>query len=319
MPEECIQHGFDYAVVGEGEIILDALLVFLTEEKLRERVRERIYYSEGLKTRSIDNVPFPDRQSIDISAYKYTIDGVPATTIMTSRGCPYSCSFCARVHEGCRLQSAERTYSEIVHLDTIFGFQAFMIFDDIFIVNRSRTRKLADLLEPYGFLFRCFARSNLITEDNCKQMKRMGVREVGIGVESGSNLVLKRNMKGTSREVNIKAFHTLQKYGIRAKAFLIVGLPGETEETIKETESWIEEAGPYDVDVSIFNPLPGSPIFSDPEKWGIQFHYDGNLNWYKGTPGTYSTTVRTEGLDSHEIVGWRDYLESKYKRKELLR
>ena len=113
--------------------------------------------------------------------------------------------------------------------------------------------------------------------------------------------------------------HLLHDVGIRAKAFLIVGLPGETERTVVETIGWVEEAKPYDVDVSIFQPLPGSPIFSNPEDWGVMFSYNGNLGWYKGMPGLYGTTCRTEGLTSDEIVAWRDLLEVKFKKKELLR
>jgi radical SAM superfamily enzyme YgiQ (UPF0313 family) len=208
---------------------------------------------------------------------------------------------------------------EIRHLERTYGYNAFMIFDDVFILNKERTRQLAKYLYKYSFKFRCFARSNLIDEENVRLMKKMGVVEVGIGVESGSDEILARNMKGTTREMNTKAVKMLHDAGIRAKAFLIVGLPGEKVSTIAETIEWVREAKPYDVDASVFQPLPGSPIFNDPEKWGIKFEYNGAPGWYKGTPGEYESRVETEFLQPNQIVGWRDHIENLFKRKELLR
>jgi radical SAM superfamily enzyme YgiQ (UPF0313 family) len=150
-------------------------------------------------------------------------------------------------------------------------------------------------------------------------MNRLGVTEVGIGVESGSDKILRKNLKGTSREGNLRAFKLLRSHGIRAKAFLIVGLPGESEQTINETIEWIDIAQPDDLDISVFQPLPGSPIFNEPNKWGIEFVYNGNPSWYKGKPGEYESTVSTQHLDGPALVAWRDELERRYKRKELLR
>jgi anaerobic magnesium-protoporphyrin IX monomethyl ester cyclase len=319
LPDECLKNGFDYAVVGEGETALDALLVFLSEPRLRDRIRDRVIVTQTNQQVRIDKVPFPDREAVDIHAYKYEIDGREATTIMTSRGCPFSCSFCARSIKGCRMQGSERTVQEIMTVFVKYGFRAFMIFDDVFILDKKRTKKIVEFLKPADFIFRCFARSSLIDRQNCELMKDLGVVEVGIGVESGSDEILKRNMKGTTRDMNVAAFKLLHEYGIRPKAFLIVGLPGETEKTVLQTESWIKEAKPYDVDVSIFQPLPGSAIFNDPKRWGISFSYDGKPGWYKGTPGAYETTVNTGSLGPKEIVYWRDFLEGKYKRKELLK
>ena len=125
-------------------------------------------------------------------------------------------------------------------------------------------------------------------------------------------------MKGTTRAQNTKAVKTLHSHGIRAKAFLIVGLPGETRNTVCDTADWIEEAGPDDIDISIFQPLPGSRIFADPKAWDIEFTYNGKAQWYKGTPGQYVSNVSTKELSADAIVAYRDILEQAYKRKELL-
>jgi anaerobic magnesium-protoporphyrin IX monomethyl ester cyclase len=320
LSRECLDNGFDFVVIGEGEQVLTQLITSIRNRGVSATMlmNGRVFgpSSEYVK---LDKIPYPNREAVDIHAYKYAVDGIPATTMMTTRGCPYSCSFCARITKGCRVQSADRTLREIFNLNVKYGFKAFMIFDDVFIIDHKRMVRMAEVLEPAGFTFRCFARANLINAPICDLMRRMGVVEVGIGVESGSDAVLKRNMKGTTREMNANAFRLLKEHGIRPKAFLIVGLPGETHDTVKETESWIVETEPFDIDVSVFQPLPGSPIFQHPERWGVQFQYDGLPGWYKGTPGKYETSVRTDCLTSEEIVMHRDELEMKYKRKEFLK
>jgi len=307
MADECYEAGFQKVIKGYGEIGLLKVLNLLLSKGL-----------EIPEIKSIDSFPFPDRNALPVLDYHYSIDGMPATPIMTTRGCYEKCAFCARIEKGCEIQSAERTIDEINHLHETYGFEAFMIFDDIFIASKKRLKKIADALEG-KFKFRCFGRANLITDEVCKDMVRLGVVEVGIGVESGSDEILKLNMKGTSRRVNLNAFKMLKEYGIRAKAFLIVGLPGETPHTIADTESWVMEAKPYDVDFSVFQPLPGSAIFEEPEMFGVSFDYDGIPGWYKGTPGQYKPMASTGALSPEKIVFYRELLENKFKKSELLR
>jgi len=98
-----------------------------------------------------------------------------------------------------------------------------------------------------------------------------------------------------------------------------VGLPGETEDTVKETASWVESTRPDDIAVSMFQPLPGSKIFDNPEKWGIDFHYNSNPMWYRGTPGEYMPTTRTKDLSTEKIIYLRDWLENSYKNPDTLK
>ena len=300
MPGEAKRQGFDVVVRGYGEPILASML--------------------GIKdSREFDWNLWPDRDALPIDRYDYRIDDRKATPVMTTRGCPYDCSFCARMDRKCHVQSAEQTVAEFFHIRERYGISAIMLFDDVFVINKKRTRKIAKMMEGEDFLFRCFGRADLMDGENCELLARMGTVEVGLGVESGSDAVLKKNRKRTTREMNTKAVENLRKTGIRAKAFIIIGLPGETEATINETITWIEEARPDDIDVTVFQPLPGSDVFANPAKWGIDFRYDDGGQWYKGRPGEYTTTVRTDGLSSEEIVYWRDYIEEKFKKKELLR
>jgi len=309
MPEECQAHGFHKIIRGPGEI---KLLHFMGHSYNRQDV-------SLIGEPDIDNYPFPDRDSLPVDEYYQEIDGRPATAMIASRGCPYNCSFCANIRQRYRIQSAKRTLAEIYYLKKRFGYTAFSIYDDTFAIDRGRLNEMANALEDQDFRFRCFCRANLLTNGVCRDMARMGVTSVGIGIESGSNGILKLNMKGTTKKENSKAVRNLQSHGIEAKAFLIVGLPGETEETVQETASWIDAARPDDIGVAVFQPLPGSAIFNDPAKWGVEFQYNGQPMWYRGTPGEYKPTVRTEGLTTERIAFLRDWLEKQYKNPELLR
>lgn len=314
-PQDCLDAGFDVVIRGEGEI---PLLHFLKDTSQRGEIS-----SSGLI--DINAIPFPARDLLPIRDYGYTIDEEPATVLMSSRGCPYGCSFCARITKHYRAQNAFKTVQEMIHIKEHYGYNAFMFFDDTFTVDKGNLYSMSRLLAAHGngyksnyFKLRCFSRTNLVTEELCKLLKSLGVVEVGLGVESGSDAVLKLNLKGTNVDMNTRAVKLLHRHGIRAKAFIIVGLPGETENTVRETERWIKEAQPYDVDVSVLQPYPGSVLYSNPEAWGIEFDRQ-DLSFYKGTPGQYKSTVRTVGLSPEQIVAFRDELESKYKRKELLK
>lgn len=311
-PEECKANGFDYVFKGEADTTLPIFLYY--RQKGKHHYASSIITSEEIY--NIDSFPFPDRDALPIKNYYYKIDEKDATVIMTSRGCPYTCAFCAKSTKKFRMQSAERTVDEIIHVNERYGFEAFMIFDDVFIADKNRLIKMNSLLSARKFTFRCFGRANLLTDDVCLLLKQLGVVEVGVGIESGSNEILQLNMKGTSRESNLRAVMNLRKHKIRIKAFLIVGLPGETEKTVKETEKWIREAKPDDLDISIFQPLPGSMIYKNPECFGIEFSKEPLP--FKSRPGEYKTSVRGK-LSSERLLELREELENKYKKKALIR
>jgi radical SAM superfamily enzyme YgiQ (UPF0313 family) len=232
---------------------------------------------------------------------------------MTSRGCPHSCAFCAKISKEFRARSAEDVAQEMKDINIIFGYDAFMIFDDVFIVNKKRLTRIRELIEKENYTIRCFGRADLLDDYVCKELSRMGVVEVGIGIESGSAEILKSVMKQTNPDVNGQAIINLRNHGIRSKAFLIVGLPGESEQTIEETQRWLDRYKPDDMDFSILSPMPGSEIFSDPEHWGIKYSYNGLPLWYKGRPGEYESSVSTNLLSAEQIVSVRNRLEKQYK------
>ena len=310
MPNECLNNGFHCVVIGEADDIMSEVL-----RDVQQKQFETCYVSNEPKISY-----FPDRLALPMLSYSYKINERPATVIMTSRGCPFSCTFCSKTSKKFRMFPPEYVLDEIYYLHNEFEYSAFMIFDDVFVADTERLETIVGVLRHEDFLFRCFGRANLLTRHICSLLQEMGVVEVGIGIESGADEILRKNFKGTTRLINTTAIRTLREFGIRSKAFLIVGLPGETEETVIKTKTWIEEAKPDDIDISILQPMPGSVLFNNPEKYGIKFRYDENTPlWYKGKPSEYKTTCSTDSLTAERIVELRNEIEEIYKDKNLLR
>lgn len=296
---------FDVSIIGEGE---DAML--------RIAMNHLWPFPSRFKSHlvSIDSIPFPDRESIDIHGYKYFIDGEPATTMITTRGCPYACGFCCKINDRVRMHSAEYVISEIQEVQRL-GFQGIMFFDDIFILDKQRLFKICEYLKKERIIWRCFVRSNLVTDDIMRILAESGCKEIGIGVESGSQKILDIVNKGTTVQQNANTIELAHKYKIRAKTFIIVGLPGESPETVKETELFLNQTKPDDLDVTVYTPFQGAPITSNPEKYDIHFNkIDQKHSFFKGIPGHYHSQVSTSSLSAEEIVAARDRIEQEFKR-----
>jgi len=301
MKRECLERGFDYVIEGAGEIKLARLLRSLTGKRIK-----------FIPINDPDEIPFPDRDCIDLKNYKYFLNGAETTPILTSRGCPYRCAFCSKMPFKVKFQSPKRIAEEIFLVEKKYGYRSFMIFDDIFILKEKRLEDLYSILGS-SYQFRCFVRADLVNERICEILRKLGVVEVGIGIESGSDKILKINRKGTTSIQNSLAVKILHSFGIRVKAFIIIGLPGETEETVEETREWLLRNPVEDVDITIFQPYPGSAIFANPETFGVKFSYDGN-SWYKGRPGFYKSSCDTKTLSRNRITELRDKLELEFKK-----
>jgi len=266
---------------------------------------------------NINDIPFPDRDLIDIKSYRYFLDGRLTTTVISSRGCPFGCNFCANNAWGktLRMRSPRNVFDEIEMLKHTYGYEAFMFFDDTMTVDRMRMNKLCSLMQSLKIIYRCFIRSDTVDSDLLKRMRASGCVEVGVGLESGSQRILKIVNKGETVKKNMEAIKLCHDAGIRVKGFFIIGLPGESRESINETISFLEEADLDDIDITIYTPYPGSFIYENRFGFDIKFKDDYEHAWYKGKPGTYRSLVSTSALTAEEILNIRNGIEEKYKKK----
>ena len=315
LPRQCHRLGFDYVVIGEGE---NGIL------KLVKNYPASGLIIEEAPVANLDSIPFPDWEAIHIQNYKYEIDGAKATIVITSRGCPFKCAFCCKVwSRTVRFRSPENVMEEVRTLKENYDYEGIMFFDDTFILDKKRVWRLCELLKPLNIVWR--AETRLIDDVALlQQMYNSGCRELAIGVESGSNQILKVIEKDITVEQAKKTVELCHKVGIRVKAFLMIGLPGESKETVEATRHFIQEAQPDDIDYSIYFPYPKSTIYDEKERFDIQFDIDySKRDWMKffewgkavqkGMPGEYKSVVRTSNLSQDEIVRLRDEVEGEFK------
>ena len=306
LPTVCLEDGFDYVIAGEGERAIFELLKLPSQ---------RIIRSEYIE--DVDSIPFPDRDAVDIHNYKYTIDGLSASTAMSSRGCPYNCAFCGNSVWGrrTRLRSPDSIFREAEQLKKRYGFGAVMFFDDIFTLKKDRVLKICEKLKELKMNLRVFTRSDTFDAEIAAALYEAGCKEVGIGAESGSQRILDISMKGTTVEQNTKAVYICREHRMRVKVFMVIGLPGETKETVEQSRSWLERMRPDDFDLTIFVPLPTSEIYNNPDSYGCHFHLDYSKAWFKGIDGKYESLVSTSALSSEEIIKYRDTIYRELKEE----
>lgn len=300
-PKEVEEYGCDTVVIGEAEeIIADVLADSLEGTWVAPRIKD------------LDSLPLPDRRQAH--RYDYKIDGLWATTIMTSRGCPYRCAFCGKPLGRRFYTRSVKSIMHEVHVATIeCGFKALMFFDDTLGIYESRLIELCGEMEETGVVWRCFLRGHQVTAGIAMAMKDGGCFEVGIGVESGSDTILENVQKGETVGEVERGIRMLQRSGIRVKGFFIVGLPGESRETLAETEAFLRRVPLDDVDFSIFTAYRGTPIYENPAAYDVQW-VNGTAGYYKADPARYGCAVRTSALTGAELLKARRHLENRYKR-----
>ena len=216
----------------------------------------------------LNNLPITDRSIY----YKYSLFRKnPTKFFLSGRGCPYKCSYCCNhtyqklykdKGQYVRQQSVERIITEIKGIREAFGMKTVWFHDDIFVLNLEWTREFCDRYKNEIKLpFSCTIRPNLATEELVAMLKKAGCYNVTMGVESGNdylrNEILKRKM--TSEEI-IQAGGIIKKYGIRLRAFNMLGIPGETLQSALETIRLNIRLSPDHPWCSIYQPYPGTEL-----------------------------------------------------------
>jgi len=302
MGEKLLFDGFDGVVIGEGERAMYKIVCFGND--VLPVVQEP-------EIEDLDILPFPDREAINLEKYKYFIDDERATTMITSRGCPFHCAFCSHTWESVRFRSAGNVLAEVDEIQKKFGYNAIMFYDDNFTLNISRLKKICKGLKKRGVKWRCLVRANLVNEELLKRMRKSGCVEILAGLESMDQDILNGINKGTTVEQNYEVTRLARKAGLRFKALLMIGLPGESHESVEKIREYLEKMQPDDFDLTIYTPYPKSLIWEFPEMFDIKIDYE-KLGWYKGRIGEYRCAVSTSKLRSDEIVRLRDEIEKEF-------
>lgn len=308
-PKSLIEAGYDTVVIGEGEeAIVEAL-----------EGRKGIFASNRIKT--LDELDWPARDLIPMERYAYDLQGHRSTYIMANRGCSWKCGFCSKPWDKDKVtrRTVDSVVEEAVYLRDKLGFTGIMFFDDVFTMNIKWLTEFCEKIKPTGLVWRCFLRADTAKYDKMKMMKDAGCIEVGVGVESGSNKILKNINKGETVEANTMAREICRQVGIRFKSFFIVGLPGETYETVQETKQWIIDNQPEGYSLFVFVPLPGAPIYEAIKRGSTEYDYvldilDYKHRYWGGIMTDQISPGHTSELSRHEIVRLRNEMAAELGR-----
>ena len=281
VPKQCLDQfpEVDAIVRGEGE---------WTMEELARRVEANqslegclgVTYRDAQGTivsndarpveTNLDKLPAPARHLVaDIyergEYYALLEADRPVGGIVTTRGCPFSCGFCYNTTKRYRMRSPENVVEELVHLKTKLGVN-FVEFNDIlFTANRRRAERIFELLikENLGIRFAFKARAPEINDHFVDLARRAGAAQIGFGVESGSQEILERMNKKTTVEQCAKGIETVRRAGIRCHTGYVLGYPGETPDTIRQTVDFILKTKPTTVTIDVLLPYPDTPVYHE--------------------------------------------------------
>ncbi len=299
VPDRCVADGWDYVVVGEGERAIVRLLDTLRQGTAIARIIPAQVVEDP------DTLPFPAYEAVDLAQYGYDIDGHKALTAITSRGCPFECSFCSKDvwPRKVRFHSPEYVERMVRHIRQDLQYQYLQLLDDTLVLKKDRLLEICRLLDPLDVRFRCYGHVRGCTSEVLHALKRAGCVEIGIGIESGSQRILDAVGKPATIEENLAMVERCREAGIASNVFIMIGLPGESRETVAETHAWMERARPDKFGYNIFMPYLGTPIYNHPERYDIQlFPVEEEHAWVKGRQGEYHAYVATSALTREEII-----------------
>jgi len=316
------EENFDIVVEKEGE----ETLLEIAEDWPLNKIDGIFYKKDGKIIRNnprafiknLDELPLPARHLVNILGYTRKVYGGKATSLITSRGCPYNCAFCCKDVFGSkvRFKSIERVVLEIKQVIDQYGIDRFLFYDDTFVLYRKRLYPLCEKLAKLNIVFRCNGNARYNTLEDYKMLYKAGCRELAFGIESGSQKILDLINKGVTVDQNVRAIRDAKKAGLIVKAYLMIGNPGESKETVEETKRFIADTDPDQFTLFTFVPLPGCDIWKHPQKYGIRI-IDNDFKQYFNIAGNNEggVVIETDRLKPEDIVELRNDLLSLLKSR----
>lgn len=277
-----MEHGADYVLLGEGEMTLRELIDLLTHHATP--TDEQLYAVQSLVYRAgdgsfvhtpprpvladLDALPFPAWDLVDRDKYRdiwHAHHGYYSMNLVTTRGCPFHCNWCAKPIWGQKYhsRSPENVVQEIAWLHEHFQPDHIWFMDDIMGIRDRWIEEFADLLEAANIRipFKSLNRADLLLRGNTiPALARAGAETIWIGAESGSQKILDAMDKGTTVQQIYDATRLAHQHGIKIAFFLQFGYPGETRDDIEMTLQMVRDLLPDDIGISVSYPLPGTPF-----------------------------------------------------------
>jgi len=310
----------DIVVLGEGEQTVVELSRAVENGRRWEGVNGIAYRSgsdihytaERTLIADLDALPVPARHLLPLGRYRAL--GMPVS-LTTSRGCPFKCIFCVgrkMVGSRVRYRSPVKVVDELEYLNTLH-FHQINIADDLFTADKNHCQGVCDEIIKRGLTLNwtSFARVDTVSEEVLTRMKAAGCTAVSFGVESGNPQILKTIKKGITREQVVSAVNMCRRAGITPFASFILGLPGETPQTLQETLDFGEQLKDLGLSFGfhLLAPFPGTEIRTNSRQYGINILTDDWSQYHANR-----AIVETASVDRHMmdqiVINW----ENKYNQ-----
>ncbi|MCP4112142.1 MAG: radical SAM protein [Desulfobacteraceae bacterium] len=309
----------DFAVRGEGEYTFTELCQFLLnkENKNLSDIQGISYCSEGKNihnadrpmTDDLDKLPFPARHLIHHRQYRNygrVYKQKPVAVMITSRGCPYQCIFCAHDIFGrkYRFVSARKMVDEIKILKQKYGVKEIFFREDNFTANRKRVSEFCDILvkEKVNVSWMCLADANSITEELAYKMKQAGCWHVAIGVESGNQDIQKVLKKNLNLEKVKQVFDSVHKAGLKTLAFFMIGNFADSRKTVMETIRFANSLNTDFATFTITTPFPNTELYDMAVRDNLITKYD--IGQITNNPSIFkqkAPVLRTRSLTPEQL------------------
>jgi radical SAM superfamily enzyme YgiQ (UPF0313 family) len=325
--------GCDSVIVGDGEVpffwLVNALSNDYTPNSLpglhfKEhgvKKGDKQFYIEG----DLDALPFPDRRMLPYKEYHSVVAKADyVTTMITSRGCPYKCTFCKLAFQKVLSRSAEDVVNEMEVIASL-GIREIEVYDDTFTWSKHRLIDICKGIVDRGLDLDWAIRDRVSspTPDTMDWLAKAGCRRIHFGIESGSNKTLKTIKKAIDTDQAIEAVRLAKQHGIEVLTYFMVGLPGETVEDMRETIRFAKRLDPDYATFSVTVPYAGTEMYEDGLKQGV-IPVDYWLEFAKHpTPNFVVPYFWEEHLNKKQLLDIRDeatrafYFRPKYVLKQL--
>lgn len=336
--ELLIMSGADFAVLGEGEHTIVELVKCLETGQadnvvngIAFRDKEGVAFTPPREPNTdLDGIPHPARHLLDMGKYSthhfktfgIKVPKMKSTTLISSRGCPYRCSFCDRNTAGqkWRARSPEDIVEEMEELRDGYNIRGFVFNDDTFVVKRQRVLDFCSLLhqELPDALWYCNGRVNLMDEEMIQAMARSGCIGIAYGIESGNQQILDSVHKQITLEQVERITALNKKYGIHVTGYFMLGILGDTRQTIQETLDFAEKLDLDFYGFGITSPIPGTEMYTKAVELGKVEAGKKLEDWSFHAQMNLTEDVETEELERLNEYAFRHFTVEKRWGKHYL-
>lgn len=338
--EELLQaSGADFAVIGEGEKTIVELVRAIETGNIDELIKGVAYQdTDGVVVhlarepeKDLDSIPHPARHLLDMGQYSthhfktfgIKVPKIKSTTLISSLGCPYHCEFCFHGLHGYkwRARSPEDIIVEMLELRRNYDIRGFVFNDDTFAVDRKRVLDFCSLLkkELPDVNWYCNGRVNLMDEEMIQAMAGCGCVGIAYGIESGNQEILDSVHKQITIDQVERITVLTKKYGIHVTGYFMLGILGDTRETIQETLDFAEKLDLDFYGFGITSPIPGTEMYAQAVEKGLVEKDKRLEDWSFHAQMNLTEDVSTEELERLNEYAFRHFtIEKRWGKHYLL-